>query len=128
MGQQQLLLIVVGIIIVGIAIVVGMNLYRSSAIDTNRNNIVNECINLASEAQRYYRKPRELGGGGSSFLNWQIPVTLRSTASGTFEIDGEIQATELNVIGTGTEVVSGTDTVKVSIQVLPDTYNVTIIN
>jgi hypothetical protein len=128
MGQQQLLLIVVGIIIVGIAIVVGMNLYRSSAIDTNRNNIVNELVNIASEAQRYYRKPQALGGGGSSFSNFQIPVSLRSTASGTFEIDGEIQSTELYVIGIGTEVVSGTDTVKVSIQVLPDTYNVTIIN
>lgn len=125
MGQQQLLLIVVGIIIVGIAIVIGINLYRSSAIDTNRNNIINECVNLASEAQRYYRKPQALGGGGTSFTGWTIPVSLRNTESGRFYLETITDSIILR--GVGTEVVSGTDTVEVKLVIYPRTYNVTII-
>jgi len=128
MGQQQLLLIVVGIIIVGIAIMVGINLYHASSLDTNRNNVTNELVNLAADAQKYYRKPSEYGGGSNSFIGWSIPAELRNTASGTFEIDGQILQTELNIIGTGTEVITDNDTVKINIQVLPNTYNVTIIN
>ena len=125
MGQQQLLLLVVGIIIVGISIVVGMSLYRSHAIDTNRNNILNECVNLASEAQRYYRRPGALGGGGNSFNGWNIPITLRQTSSGRFILDSVSDSVVLR--GVGTEVVSGTDTVEVRIAVYPKSYNTSII-
>ncbi|MBI2417017.1 MAG: hypothetical protein HYV28_03805, partial [Ignavibacteriales bacterium] len=57
MGQQQLLLIVLGVIIVGIAIVVGINLFRASAIDANRNGVISDLNNLAAMAQQYYKKP-----------------------------------------------------------------------
>ncbi len=128
MGQQQLLLIVLGVIIVGIAVIVGITLYHSYSLDANRNNITNELVNLAADAQKYYRKPREYGGGSLSFIGYTIPSSLKITASGNFEFNGEVTANELTIIGTGTEVVTNTDTIKVSIRVLPDTYNVTIIN
>ncbi|MEJ2050038.1 MAG: hypothetical protein P8Y60_09420, partial [Calditrichota bacterium] len=62
MGQQQLLLIVLGIIIVGIAIAVGVNMFQSSAVETNRQAMISDLANLAAKAQRYYRTPTELGG------------------------------------------------------------------
>ena len=54
MGQQQLLLIVLGAIIVGLGIVIGLSLFRNYAIDTKRNNVMNDCVNLAAIAQQYY--------------------------------------------------------------------------
>ena len=128
MGQQQLLLIVVGIIIVGIAVIIGINIYHANSIETNRNNVTNELVNLAADAQKYFRKPREYGGGSNSFIGWSVPRQLANTSSGSFEIDGEILDDEINIFGTGTEVITDNDTVKVDIKVLPNNYNVTIIN
>ena len=67
MGQQQLLLIVLSVIIVGIAITLGITLFSANAIEQKRNEVINECALLASEAQLYYRRPVTLGGGGKSF-------------------------------------------------------------
>ena len=40
MGQQQLLLIVLGVIVVGIAVVVGINLFNANSISSDRDGVV----------------------------------------------------------------------------------------
>ncbi len=77
MGQQQLLLIILGIIIIGIAITVGISLFNANATESKRNNIINDLVHLASEAQKYYRTPKAMGGGQLSFEGWQIPKRLQ---------------------------------------------------
>jgi hypothetical protein len=67
MGQQQLLLIILGVIVVGIAVAVGITMFSDSAINANRDAMVNDLVNLASRAQQFYRRPSSLGGGGNSF-------------------------------------------------------------
>jgi len=125
-GQQQLLLIVLGLIIVGIAIIVGINLFRANAIEAKRNNVLNECINLASMAQQYYMKPTTLGGGGKTFTNWEVPVELRSTANGTFK--AEPYEDSVVITGTGNEVVTGNDSVQVQVTVLPTDFRTKVIH
>lgn len=126
MGQQQLLLIVLGLIIVGIAIIVGINLFRANAIEAKRNNVLNECINLASMAQQYYMKPTTLGGGGKTFTNWEVPVELRSTANGTYK--AEPYEDSVVITGTGNEVVTGNDSVQVQVTVLPTDFRTKVIH
>jgi len=94
MGQQQLLLIVLGVIIVGIAVVVGINLFNANAEESTKDGIVSDCTNLGAMAQQFYKKPTSMGGGGNSFTPtglpaWQIPGTgvpggLDSTAYGVY--------------------------------------------
>ncbi|MBU1096738.1 MAG: hypothetical protein CVV23_01450 [Ignavibacteriae bacterium HGW-Ignavibacteriae-2] len=129
MGQQQLLLIVLGIILVAVALVVGISLFRENAVDQKRHNLINECINLAAMAQQYFLKPTTYGGGGQSFTNWQIPNELRTTANGSYKIITQTAA-EVVVLGTGNEVVTGTDSVKVKITIPspPNTYLVQPLN
>lgn len=67
MGQQQLLLIVLGVIIVGIAIVVGINLFNANAESSAQDSLVSQGTNIGALAQQYYKKPTALGGGGNSF-------------------------------------------------------------
>lgn len=67
MGQQQLLLLVLSVIIVGIAVVVGINMFGTSADSANRDAVYNDLMTLGSLAQQYYIKPVNMGGGGSSF-------------------------------------------------------------
>lgn len=70
MGQQQLLLIVLGVIIVGIAVVVGINLFNVSAESSAKDTVVSEATNLGAMALQYYKKPQALGGGGNSFVGF----------------------------------------------------------
>lgn len=127
MGQQQLLLIVLTIILVGVALTVGISLFTANAAEQKRNEVINECIMLASEAQLYFRRPTALGGGGKSFLGWKIPSEYRNTDIGSFTLTS-ISATEVEITGTGNEVVTGNDSVQVVVNVKPLTYNTTIIH
>lgn len=128
MGQQQLLLIVLGVIIVGIAVVVGINVFTASSIEANRDAVIADLTNIAAMAQQYYRKPTALGGGGNSFANFSIPTQLNSTANGNYSISTAGNAASIAFTGKGTEVVSGTDTVQVTMTVTPQNITTTIVN
>jgi hypothetical protein len=86
MGQQQLLLIVLGVIIVGIAVVVGINLFTTGAEESTKDTIVSEGTNLGALAQQYFKKPTEMGGGGNDFTNFQIPSRLDTTIAAVWSI------------------------------------------
>ncbi|NCS88884.1 MAG: hypothetical protein AUK34_04700 [Ignavibacteria bacterium CG2_30_36_16] len=102
MGQQQLLLIVLGVIIVGIAIVVGINLFQANAISANTDAVIGDLNNLASMAMSYYKKPTSMGGGGNSFVGFTMPSGLASNANGTYVVTSTAAAT-IVFTGTGTE-------------------------
>jgi len=99
MGQQQLLLIVLGVIIVGIAIVVGINLFSASSLEANRDALVADNMNLAALAQQFYKKPSALGGGNNTFTGFIIPTNLAATANGTYA--AVVAAQSVVITGTG---------------------------
>ena len=67
MGQQQLLLVILVTIIVGIATVVAINTFGSAADQANIDAVTNDVATLASAAQGYFMRPEMLGGGSRSF-------------------------------------------------------------
>ena len=67
MGQQQLLLVILVTILVGIATVVAINTFGSSNINANRDAVRNDVAAIAASAQSWYIKPTMLGGGGNAF-------------------------------------------------------------
>ncbi len=86
MGQQQLLLIVLGTIIVGVAVVVGINMFTTGAVNAERDALLQDVNNIASSAASYWRKPAALGGGARSFYNATALTTFApdSNANGKF--------------------------------------------
>jgi hypothetical protein len=124
-GQQQLLLILLGILVVGVAIIVGINYFRANAIEAKRNNVTNELVNLASIAQQYYMKPKALGGGARSFLGWSIPQELLVTSNGSYK--ATVTKDSVILIGTGNEVVTNNDSVRVKMSVAPTTFKTTVV-
>lgn len=106
MGQQQLLLIVLGIIIVGIAVILGINVFTAQSEESTKDSIVSESTNLASMAQKYFMKPLSMGGGGLTFdgssgtggVAWDVPAALAATANGTYTASAS--ATVLTITGT----------------------------
>ena len=67
MGQQQLMLVVLSMIVVGIAVAVGIKLFRGSAVSSARDSMITDLNTLASRAQAFYRRPKLLSGGGNRF-------------------------------------------------------------
>ncbi len=112
MGQQQLLLIVLGVIVVGIAVVVGINLFNASSIEANRDGVVSDLNNLGAMAVQFYKKPVSMGGGGRAFNTankapaaWDIPSTLQNTANGSYT--ATVTKTTVTIVGVGTEMLDG---------------------
>ena len=64
MGQQQLLLLVLGIVIVGLAVVVGINAFGENQKRANADAMVNDALRIASDIQAYALKPGQFGGAG----------------------------------------------------------------
>ena len=129
MGQQQLLLIVLGVIIVGIAVVVGINVFTASASSSNRDAVTADLTNLSAMAQQYYRKPTALGGGGNTFTGWAVPASLTQTANMSAAVTATVAAQSVTLVGVGTE--TGTDNstkTKVQIVVSPTGITTTLPN
>lgn len=101
MGQQQLLLIVLGVIVVGIAVVVGINLFSANAVSLNRDGVVSDLHNLGAMAQQHYKKPTSMGGGGNAFTGWTIPAELDTTANGNYV--AQVGAQSITIQGYGNE-------------------------
>jgi len=103
MGQQQLLLIVLGTIIVGVAVVVGINMFSTGAVNAERDALVQDVNNIASSAAAFWRKPAALGGGARDFTGI-ADVTVfgadSSNANGTFAMT-VTNATTIVVTATG---------------------------
>jgi hypothetical protein len=121
-GQQQLLLIVLGVIIVGIAVVVGINLFNANSISSNRDGVISDLNNLAVLAHEYFRKPTQMGGG-SSYVNFTMPTGLSSNANGAYTIAtaGTGATSTITFQGVGTQIVTGSNyvTAKIFVKVPP---------
>ena len=134
MGQQQLLLIILGVIVVGIAVIVGISMFQDNAISANRDAVTNDLVNLGARAQQYYRRPVALGGGGNVFTGCTIdklagPIggTSWINPNGVYTVIGTATATEVNLQGLGTEK-SGGNLVQVTCRITADSLVTTVVN
>ena len=62
MGQQQLLLLVLGIVIVGLAVVVGIQAFSENQRKANADAMVTDGLRIASDCQAWDLKPGQFGG------------------------------------------------------------------
>jgi hypothetical protein len=112
MGQQQLLLLVITSVIVGIALVIGIEVFGSSMAKSNEDSIRHDIIEISSRLQEYYRKPSILGGGGHNFpvslnfddLSYQGDNQTGNTfenSNGTFTLS--VESNVVTITGEGNE-------------------------
>lgn len=86
MGQQQLLLIILGVIIIGIAVAVGINMFASNAVDANRDAVTGDLTQLAAKAQQFYKKPTTMGGGGNDFNGFTLGTLDATNGNGAYAV------------------------------------------
>ncbi|MDH4069199.1 MAG: hypothetical protein OEV30_02130 [Ignavibacteria bacterium] len=130
MGQQQLLLIILGVIVVGIAVAVGITMFQDNAVSANRDAVTNDLVNLAARAQQYYRRPTALGGGQGSFATIQLNhlTSKPSNANGSYVLSSP-SAASVTLTGTGVELGNdGSTPVEVEMIVYADSMTTTVSN
>ncbi len=141
MGQQQLILLVLGIVIVGLAVTIGIQAFAENTKRTNLDALVNDAINVASAAQAWMLKPSVYGGGNNSCrtsCDWSgatfSALGLTSSSSGTYSnvngeitIDGSSSPAQLVVVATSssygnqvTVTVLGIEPADISSSIDPD--------
>jgi Tfp pilus assembly protein PilE len=69
MGQQQLLLVILVTIIVGIATVVAINIFGSAADQANRDAVRQDLMGAAVQAQAIWSRPILMAGADRNFEN-----------------------------------------------------------
>ncbi|MDD2228475.1 MAG: hypothetical protein PHY48_03580 [Candidatus Cloacimonetes bacterium] len=65
MGTQQILLIVLSVVIVGVAIAVGISMFNSQSYNSNKTAIAADAQSFATQVVQYYKTPVSQGGGGN---------------------------------------------------------------
>jgi len=98
MGQQQLLLIIIGLIVLAIAIGAGINMFADGTISSNRDALISDMNHLGTNARAYRFRLRQLGGGGGSYLGYIAPSRLTPVEDGSFAFS--IQPNDIIVTAT----------------------------
>lgn len=99
MGQQQLLLVILGIIVVGIAISVGISQFGAQSSESNKDSVTSDLVDLAANAYQYKIRPNTLGGGSGSYVNYQIPPKMRRDDNGDYSISST-SSNAITLVGT----------------------------
>jgi len=112
MGTQQILLIVLSVIIVGVAIAVGISMFNSQAYNSNKTSIAADAQSYATQVLQYYKTPESQGGAGSdgakvtnaALASYLGLATDNDNENGEYAVfcDVENNATTVRIYGLGT--------------------------
>jgi hypothetical protein len=104
MGQQQLILLVLGIVIVGLGIVVGLNAFDENQRRTSVDALTQDIVRIAGDAQAWRMKPDVYGGGGGAFdgvsfagLGYADTGGTYTNTTGAFTMD--VDGSDLTIVG-----------------------------
>ena len=129
MGQTQLLLVVLGVLLVGVAIFVGVSMFESNTIENTRNAIIADLNGFASRAHAYYWKPTSQGGGNQSFagVTLRMILPMQENQNATYYLKSATQD-QCVIDGVGKVVASNGDSVRVRIRITEPRNWIEIIN
>jgi hypothetical protein len=127
MGQQQLLLVILVTIVVGVATIVAVNVLNNRVTQANRDAVRQDLAQAASYVQSLWERPAAMEGAGRDFTSMNVEDILRyinvpsssyqsgdseaTNENGTYKVEIENE-TELLIIG---EPDSGPPNLQVSI-------------
>ena len=115
MAQSTFLLLILGIVIAGLAVMLGINAYQDNRDKLFMDHLVNDTYEIAVDAQRWMRKPEFFGGGGDSCGNAECDWSRASidafgyngdesgayhTYFGIIELDGTSEPSTLIITAT----------------------------
>ena len=112
MGQQQLLLVILGVIIVGVAIAIGVTLFGAQSISSNRDAMINDLNHLGSFAYQFRVRIRCMGGGEGDYTTFTIPTKMISNEDATYSVSNA-QLSSLTLLAVS--AMNTSNTIKVTV-------------
>jgi len=94
MGQQQLLLLILVTILVGLATVVAISTMQESRANANYDAVRQTILDASTRAQGYYMKHESMGGGGKSFQDITMEI---------IEVEPDNEHGNFSITDSGTE-------------------------
>lgn len=86
MGQQQLLLLILGVIVVAVSTLAGIIAFDQNRIKSNGDQLVVDGIRIATDAQAWFYKGTSHGGGSGSFEGLSLErIGWRTNGDGEYE-------------------------------------------
>lgn len=137
MGQQQLLLIILGVIIVGIAVAVGITLFQDNAVSSNKDAMTNDMMHLAAKARHFYSRPTSMGGGGHSFTGLSadaagmlklVTAQFSNNSNGTYTIKTAGDNGSVVFQGVGKTAMTDGSYPTIEVTVTPKGQTISIVN
>lgn len=118
MGQQQLLIVVLVTILIGIATIVAISTLEDARIQSNQELIRQKMVEAGNLAQAYYRKSSMMGGGSRSFSNIDLEIVELASDStiATFSLES-ITAQSFDIVA---EPIFGEENIIITI--FPETF------
>jgi hypothetical protein len=95
MGQQQLLLIALSVIIVGAAVAVGVSMFSEGSENAEIDLIYQQAPYIASKATEAWRKPSSMGGLNYSFTNLPEDLSQACNRLGIADTMGQLVVNSL---------------------------------
>lgn len=129
MGQTQLLLVILGVLLVGVAIFVGISMFEANAIENTRNAIIADLNAFASRAHAYFWKPTTQGGGNKSFVGVTMGMIfpMGENANASYSLESAA-ADNCVIMGVGKIVSSNGDSIRVRIRITEPRNFIEILN
>jgi len=120
MGQTQLLLGILGVLLVGVAIFVGISMFSANAVENTRSAIITDLQAFSGKALTYYWKPATQGGGNKSFNGVTIGqiAAMGENPNARYYVESA-QDDNCVIVGVGKIVAGDGDSIRVRIQVSP---------
>ena len=118
MGQTQLFLVVLGMMLICIAIYVGVSMFSANTVEDSRNAIILDLQNFAARANAFYWKPMTQGGGGKSFagITMSQVYPMNENPNARYFIESA-QDDQCVISGVGKIVTTNGDSIRVRIRV-----------
>ena len=96
MGQQQLLLLVLATVIVGLATVAGIQAFEQGSKRANQDALTQTAVKIASDMQAQAKKPTQFGGEGVDELGDSEPVGDITLGEMGYDDSGSGSASEIS--------------------------------
>jgi len=111
MGSQQVLIIVIGVIVVGVAVGVGIMIFNNMTFSSNKSAIANDLQEFSAKMSQYWMLPSSMGGANQNIGNVTDAGVGSSlgfvSEAGVYKISNENGEYRLISIDNGVVVIAG---------------------
>ena len=84
---------------IGFSIAFGVAQFGAHTVQTNLDGVTAQLLVISADAYQYKIRPTTIGGGGRSYVGYQVPKKMSSDDHGTYAVSATT-ASQMKLLGT----------------------------